>query len=240
MPDVRLLLAAAPYALMAATPTAAAGQDAPRFAPPEGVPLRYETVDERDLGTATLRLRTLRELRFDRADDGWIAQVRLVDLGSEGPESLTRMLAAPQRIMQGVAVGWRLDAAGRPVAPVDSGTGWQQFEAALAGLRGDLESEPLGLDRTLLAGLIARLEGLDPAGRAALQWGELSPLLPLAGEGGPWRTDADGIWRRSAPGDTNATQLVGRDGLLAESRREDMIRVGAVTRIHRMVIRRLP
>lgn len=180
----RLLVAAL---VVLSQPVAAQGIPIP-FAPPTDSALVYRIEQHRPVEGATRRFSATRDLRFERAGEGYILQATLRDIDSDAPAAGAEPYRAALTPLVGVVLRFRVDGQGRIVGLDDIDAAW---DAVQAGIDGMLAKFPPDTPRHKAAANVKALfASLSPDGRLSLLAGEVQPLFLFAGssvEGGEGR-----------------------------------------------------
>lgn len=151
------------------------------FAPPTDRVLAYHIEQHRPVAGKLSRFTADRELRFERAGDGYILHVTLRRVDSDAPGDGGEAYRAALTPLIGVEHRFHLDAKGKIVALDNSEA---VSEAVIKELRQMLARFPAGSPRNRTAGNVLRLfEGLPPEGRLAMLAGEIQPLFLFAASG---------------------------------------------------------
>lgn len=173
---MRRLLAIALFAL--AHPAAAQDIAIP-FAPPVDRTLTYRIEQHRPVDGTTRRFSATRDLRFERAGDGYILHAMLRDIDSDAPAAGAEPYRAALSPLIGVVVDFRLDGRGHIVAIDNLDAVWSGVEARVDAM---LAKVPPDAPRHKAAANVKALfASLSPDGRVALLAGEIQPLFLFAG-----------------------------------------------------------
>ena len=184
------MAAAAALSAVLALPAAAqsAQSIAIPFAPPADRPLVYKIEQHRPVEGVTRRFSATRDLRFERAGDGYILQATLRDIDTDASTAGGESYRAALEPMIGVTLRFRLNGEGRIVGIDDQDVAWSRVQAGVdTMLKQFAPDTPRRKAATKIQALFA---SLAPEGRMALLSGEIQPLLLFAGgvvEGGEGR-----------------------------------------------------
>lgn len=163
--------------LAGASPLAAAPLEI-GFAPPLDRTLLYRIEQHRPVEARDSLFRAERELRFERAGDGYILHATLRSLDSDAPASGAEPYRAALSPLIGVPCDFRLDAQGHIIALDNMDAVWKAVES---GLQAMIARFPPDSPRHRTAqNVLTLFAGLTPEGRLALLAGEIQPLLLFA------------------------------------------------------------
>lgn len=149
------------------------------FAPPTDRALAYRIEQHRPVEGRVSLFSALRELRFERAGDGYILHATLRSLDSDAPASGAEAYQAALSPLIGVEHRFRVNAHGKIVALDNMDAVWTSVEAGLdkmiAGFAPDTSRYRAARN------VLTLFNGLSPEGRLALLAGELQPLFLFSG-----------------------------------------------------------
>lgn len=177
-------LAAIVLTLAAASPAAAETIAIP-FAPPVDQRLTYRIVQHRPVGGKPSRFTAARELRFERDGAGYLLRCTLTSIDSDAPDEGAAAFRAALTPLTGIAMTFRVDAAGRITGLDNLDSVWQSVERGQKAMQDGLKDGPRKKAAAAVGTLFA---SLSPPARLALLAGELQPLFLFAGsqvEAGP-------------------------------------------------------
>jgi hypothetical protein len=197
------LLASAAAATLAA-PAAA------RFAPPIGVPLRVESVQQRDDGAGPRRFAVTHDLVFARAPGGYRATLTLRGDSAADSGDTIGAFARLQSALAGQPVTAMLDRAGRIVAVDDLDALWARLRAAIAAVASGSPARMRTRDL-----LLAQHDAATPAQRIETIAGTLAAVSAGAEaerRAGERATTVPGIAFGRADAPLPARESVVRDG----------------------------
>ena len=149
------------------------------FAPPVDQRLTYQIEQHRPVEGKVSRFSATRDLRFERAGDGYILHATLRAIDSDAPASGAEPYAAALTPLIGVEHHFHVDAAGQIIALDNMDAVWSAVQAGLAKMLAAFAPDT-PRHRSLLS-VQALLSGLSLDGRLALLAGELRPLFLFAG-----------------------------------------------------------
>lgn len=149
------------------------------FAPPVDRAFTYRIDQHRPVDGAVRLFSATRDLRFERAGDGYVLQATMRAIDSDAPASGAEPYRAALTPLLGVALRFRLDGQGRLV-------GVDNLDAAWAAVRAGVDAmlarfAPDTPRHKAAARVQALFSSLSPDGRMALLAGEIRPLLLFAG-----------------------------------------------------------
>lgn len=173
---MRRLLVAAFVAL--GQPAAAQGIAIP-FAPPTDRALIYRIEQHRPVEGATRMFSATRDMRFERAGEGYILQVTLRDIDSDAPAAGAEPYRAALTPLVGVVLRFRLNGQGRIVDLEDIDAVWAKAQAGIDAMLANFA--PDTPRHKAAANVKALFASLSPDGRLALLAGEVQPLFLFAG-----------------------------------------------------------
>lgn len=182
---MRRLFAAALIVL--SQPAAAQGIAIP-FAPPTDRALVYRIEQHRPVEGATRRFSAIRDLKFERADQGYILQATLRAIDSDAPAAGAEPYRAALTPLIGVVLRFRLDGQGRIVGLDNVDAAWAAVQAGIDAMLATFA--PDTPRHKAAANVQALFASLSPDGRLALLAGEVQPIFLFAGstvEGGEGR-----------------------------------------------------
>ncbi|QGP81333.1 hypothetical protein GL174_17885 [Sphingobium sp. CAP-1] len=170
---------AATVALVAFAQPALAESIAIPFAPPVGRTLRYHIEQHRPVGDRISSFSATRDLRFEKAGDGYVLAATLRAIDSDAPASGAESYRAALGPLVGIEMRFRLDGHGRIVAVDDRDAVWAKV---LAGVDTMLAGFAPDSERHRAAQRVQALfASLSPEGRLALLAGEFQPLFLFSG-----------------------------------------------------------
>lgn len=147
------------------------------FAPPTDRPLTYRIEQHRPVAGKVSGFTATRDLRFERAGEGYILAVTLRAIDTDAPASGAEPYRAALGPLVGIAMRFRLDGRGRIVALDDADAVWAKVQAGVdkmaVGSDGDRQRAAQNVR--------ALFDSLSVEGRLSLLAGELQPLLLFAG-----------------------------------------------------------
>lgn len=151
------------------------------FAPPTDRALTYVIEQHRPIEGRDSRFTATRDLRFERAGEGYILHATLRAVDSDAPASGAEPFAAALTPLVGVALHFRLDPSGRIVALDDMDGVWTRVQSGLDNmLAGFAPDTPRHRAARSVQALFA---GLSSEGRLSLLAGEFQPLFLFATSG---------------------------------------------------------
>ncbi|WP_420144176.1 hypothetical protein [Sphingobium sp.] len=173
--------------LCIASPTGAQSVAIP-FSPPVGRPLIYRIEQHRPVDGVARMFSATRDLRFERAGDGYILHATLRGIDSDAPGAGAESYRAALTPMIGIELQFRLNAQGKIVGIDDQDAVWARLQAGITAM---LQQFTPGSPRHKAAlNVQTLLSSLTPDGRLALLAGEMQPLFLFSGsavEGGEGR-----------------------------------------------------
>jgi hypothetical protein len=158
---------------------AAARDIAIPFAPPLDQPLVYRIEQHRPVADRTRRFSAVRDLRFERAADGYVLIATLRAIDSDAPAPGADPFRAALEPLIGIAMRFRIDARGKIAALEDMDGVWARVTAGVDAMLAAFAPDS---DRHRAAQRIKALfASVSPEGRLALLAGEVQPLFLFAG-----------------------------------------------------------
>ncbi|WP_311268552.1 hypothetical protein [Sphingobium sp. WCS2017Hpa-17] len=171
---MRTLLAI--FAAALAQPVAAQTIAIP-FAPPIDRALTYRIEQHRPVAGKVSAFTATRELRFERAGEGYALTVTLRAIDTDAAASGAQPYRSALGPLVGIPMRFRLDGQGKVVALDDEDAIWTKVRAGVDAVA----AEP-GSERQQAAQKVRALfDGLSVEGRLSLLSGELRPLFLFAG-----------------------------------------------------------
>ncbi|WP_088183099.1 hypothetical protein [Sphingobium sp. Z007] len=173
------------------------------FAPPTDRALVYRIEQHRPVEGTTRQFSATRDLRFERAGDGYILQATLRDIDSDAPAAGAEPYRAALTPLVGVVLRFQLDGQGRIVGLDDIDAVWGKVQAGIDAMLAQFA--PDTPRHKAAANVKALFASLSPDGRLALLAGEVQPLFLFAsssvegGEGRGLRTVAGSPLGRPVP-----------------------------------------
>ncbi|MEC3910438.1 hypothetical protein U5A82_08075 [Sphingobium sp. CR2-8] len=168
-------------ALVALAQPAAAQSIAIPFAPPVDRPLVYRIEQHRPVEGATRRFSATRDLRFEKAGDGYSLAATLRDIDSDAPPAGSEPYRAALGPMVGLTLRFRLNGQGRIIGLDDQDAAWGVVQAGVDAMLATFA--PDTPRHKAAAKVQALFASLSPEGRLALLAGEIQPLFLFAGSG---------------------------------------------------------
>ncbi len=170
----------APVVLLAALASPAQAETvAIGFAPPVGTALRYHIEQRRPAGAATGIFTATRDLRFERATDGYTLHLTLRAIDCDVTGDVADQYRTALSPLIGVEHRFHVDAGGRITRLDNIDAVWSAVEK---GLRGMAAGAAEGSARRRTAdNVLTLLMGQPPEGKFAVLAGEIRPLLLFAG-----------------------------------------------------------
>ena len=173
---MRRLVAAA---LIAFSQPAAAQDIAIPFSPPIDRALVYQIEQRRPVDGATRRFSATRDLRFERAGDGYILEATLRAIETDAPAAGAEPYRAALTPLVGVVLRFRLDGQGHIVSLDTMNDAWGKVQASLSAML--TQFAPDTPRHKAAAKVQALFDSLSPEGRLGLLAGEMQPLFLFSG-----------------------------------------------------------
>ncbi|MDI1296571.1 MAG: hypothetical protein PSY12_11925 [bacterium] len=203
----------APLLLVASLQPARADTIPVGFAPPTDRTFAYRIDQHRPVEGKDSLFTTTRDLRFDRAGDGYILHVTLRTLDSDAAPSGAEPFRAALSPLVGIDHRFRLDASGHIVALDNIDAIWSAVEAGLQKMVASFA--PDTPRHRAASNILTLFAGLLPEGRLALLAGEVQPLFLFAGSS---VEDGAGRGVRTAAGSPLGHSVPVEGTLVVESR----------------------
>lgn len=146
------------------------------FAPPIDQALTYRIEQHRPVAGKVSAFTAIRDLRFDRAGDGYGLSVTLRSIDTDAPAAGAEPYRAALEPLVGITMRFRLDGRGQVVALDDMDAVWGRVQAGLKAML----TGPEGDRQRAAKNVQALFDGLSPEGRLALLAGEIRPLFLFA------------------------------------------------------------
>jgi hypothetical protein len=158
----------------------AAARDIPiLFAPPLDQPLVYRIEQHRPVADRTRRFSAVRDLRFERAGEGYLLIMTLRAIDSDAPAPGADPYRAALEPLIGIPMRFRVDASGKIVALDGMEAVWTRVTAGVDAMLGAF---PPDSERHRAAQRVKALFAALPSeGRLALLAGEVQPLFLFSG-----------------------------------------------------------
>jgi hypothetical protein len=168
-----------PLAIMAIalTQPVAAQTIAIPFAPPTDRALTYRIEQHRPVAGKVSAFTATRDLRFERAGEGYALTVTLRAIDTDAAASGAQPYRAALGPLVGIAMRFRLDGQGKIVALDDEDAIWAKVRAGVDAVAAGADSERQEAAQKVRA----LFDSLSVEGRLSLLSGELRPLFLFAG-----------------------------------------------------------